>query len=140
MEKADFRNYRALVREVRQLQEQVRILEASLYSPAGQRFSSMPRAASGPKKTMEDAVAGHIKLESLYRSKLAEQESRQYAIEQAIQSLPDTSEAPERLVMRLLYIEARGWPAVIREMQKLGYSERTVFRLHGSALLKLKEV
>ena len=29
---------------------------------------------------------------------------------------------------------------VIREMQKLGYSERTVFRLHGSALLKLKEV
>lgn len=137
MEKADFRNYRALVREVRQLQEQVRILEASLYSPTGQRFSSMPRAASGPKKTMEDAVAGHIKLETLYRTQLAEKENRQYYIEWAIKTKLDTA---ERLVMRFRYLEGRDWPVVVREMQKLGYSERTVYRLHGSALLKLKEV
>lgn len=137
MEKADFRNYRDLVREVQQLQEQLLVLEASLYSPKGQRFSSTPYAASGPKKTMDDAVAGHIKLEALYRSQLAEKEAQQIAIEQAVASL---GEAPERLVMRLLYIEGRGWPAVIREMGKLGYSERTVYRLHGFALLKLKEV
>ena len=140
MEKAELKNYKALVREVQQLREQLLILEASLYSPKGQRFSSTPRAASGPKKTMDDAVAGHIKLEALYRSQLAEKEARQLAIEQALLSLPDTREAPERLVMRLLYIEARGWPAVLREMQKLGYSERTVYRLHGFALQKLKEI
>lgn len=140
MEKADFKNYRALVREVQQLRGQLRILESSLYSPAGQRFSSTPRSGSGPNKTMDDAIAGHIKLDALYRTKLAEQEALQYVIEQAVQSLPNTAEAPERLVMRLRYLEGRAWPAVVREMQKLGYSERTVYRLHGSALVKLKEV
>lgn len=136
MEKSDLKSYRALAREVQQIRDQLQILEASLYSPRGQRFSSTPRAASGPKKTMDDAVAGHIKLEALYRSQLAEKESRQAYIEMAITNL----DTPERLVMRFRYIEGRGWPAVVREMEKLGYSERTVYRLHGSALLKLKEV
>lgn len=136
MEKVDFKNYRILEYEVRQLKTQLATLEASLYSPKGQRFSSTPRAASGPKKTMDDAVAGHIKLDQLYREKLAEKEAQQYAIEQAIMSL---GYSPERVVMRLRYIDGHGWPAVIREMQKLGYSERTVYRLHGFALRKLKE-
>lgn len=135
MEKTDFLNYRALVREVQQLRSQLAALESSLYSPKGQRFSSTPRAASGPKKTMDDAVAGHIKLEALYREQLAEKENRQAYIEWAIASL----DTPERLVMRFRYIDGYGWPAVIREMQKVGYSERTVYRLHGLALLKLKE-
>ncbi len=136
MEKVDFKNYRILEYEVRQLRTQLATLEASLYSPKGQRFSSTPRAASGPKKTMDDAVAGHIKLDQLYREKLAEKEAQQYAIEQAIMSLGDS---PERVVMRLRYIDGLGWPGVIREMQKMGYSERTVYRLHGFALRKLKE-
>jgi DNA-directed RNA polymerase specialized sigma subunit len=136
LEKSDLKSYRALMREVQQIRDQLRVLETSLYSPKGQRFSSTPRAASGPKKTMDDAVAGHIKLEALYRSQLAEKENRQYCIEWAITTNLDT---PERLVMRFRYIEGRGWPAVVREMEKLGYSERTVYRLHGSALLKLKE-
>ncbi len=136
MEKIDFINYRSLAREVQQLKSQLAILEASLYSPRGQRFSSTPRGGSGPKKTMDDAVAGHIRLEALYRENLAEREAQQLAIELAIQSLGDT---PERLVMRMRYIEGRGWNYIIREMQKLGYSERTVYRLHGFALAKLKE-
>lgn len=136
MQKSDLKNYRALVREVQQLRDQLRILESSLYSPKGQQFSSTPRAASGPKKTMDDVVAGHIKLEAQYRAQLAEKENRQAFIEWAIATNLDT---PERLVMRFRYIEGRGWPAVVREMEKLGYSERTVYRLHGSALLKLKE-
>lgn len=136
MDKSDFKNYRALVREVKQLRGQLRVLEASLYSPKGQQFSSMPRAASGPKKTMDDVVAGHIKLEALYREKLAEQEAQQLIIERAITSLEDT---PERLVMRARYIEGHDWLAIVRDMQKLGYSERSVYRLHGFALAKLKE-
>ena len=135
MEKDDFKSYRALVREVQQLRDQLRVLEASLYSPTGQRFSTTPRAASGPKKTMDDAVAGHIRLETLYRSQLAEKENRQAYIERALTHL----DMSERLVMRFRYIEGRSWPGVVREMQKLGYSERTAYRLHGSALLKLKE-
>lgn len=137
MEKVDFINYRALVREVQLLKTQLAVLEASLYSPRGQRFSSTPRASSGHQKTMDDAVAGHIKLDDLYRGHLAEKEAQQLRVEQAIMSLGDT---PERLVMRMRYVDGRGWNYIIREMQKLGYSERTVYRLHGFALAKLKEV
>jgi hypothetical protein len=137
MEKADFRNYRALLLEVQQLKVQLAVLESSLYSPKGQQFSKTPRSGSGPKSTMDDAVAGHIKLRELLESKLAEQEAQQLKIENAIFSLSDVG---ERVVMRELYLRGQRWPAVIREMQKRGYSERTAYRLHGHALLKLKEV
>lgn len=137
MEKADFRDYRMIVWEVQQLREQVAILESSLYSPKGQRFTSTPRAAGGKGSTMDSAVARHIKLYDLYKAELADKEAKQLAIEEAIQSLGDT---PERVIMRELYIRGRKWPAVIFEMQKRGYSERTAYRLHGLALLKLKEV
>lgn len=137
MEKVDFRNYRALLLEVGQLRDQLRTLESSMYSPRGQRFSSTPNATAGINKTMADPVARHIDLEETYRAELAEKEAQQLAIELAIASLADIG---ERLVMRARYIEGRGWPAVIWEMQKAGYSERTVYRLHGYALQKLKEV
>lgn len=137
MEKADLKSYRFLVQEVQQLKEQLTVLESSLYSPKGQRFTSTPRVPSGDRSTMDGAVDRHIRLERLYREELAEKEALQLAIEQAIESLSDT---PERVVMRELYIFGRSWPAVINKMQKLGYSERTTYRLHGYALLKLKEV
>jgi hypothetical protein len=137
MDKADFRNYKMLVWEVQQLREQVAILESSLYSPKGQRFTSTPRASGSTKSTMDGAVARHIRLYDLYSEELADKEAKQLAIEEAIQSLGDTA---ERVIMRELYIRGRKWPAVIREMQKRGYSERTAYYLHGRALFKLKEV
>jgi hypothetical protein len=137
VEKADFKNYRALLLEVEQLREQLKILESSLYSPKGQRFTSTPRVSSGDRSTMDGAVERHMKLERLYHDQLAEKEAQQLAIEQAIDSLGDS---PERVIMRELYIVGRRWPAVIKKMEKAGYSERTSYRLHGFALLKLKEV
>ena len=137
MEKADLKNYRALVLEVQQLKEQLAALESSMYSPKGQRFTSTPRVPSGDRSTMDGVVDRHIRLVELYEADLAEKEAKQLAIEQAIQSLGDT---PERVLLRELYIFGRRWPAVLIKMQKLGYSERTVYRLHGYALLKLKEV
>lgn len=137
MEKADFKNYRMLLWEVQQLKEQLAVLESSLYSPKGQRFTSTPTASGGKGSTMDGAVARHMELEKCYRDELAEKEAEQLAIERAIQSLDSV---PERVIMREHYINGRKWSAVIREMQKKGYSERQVYRLHGYALLKLKEV
>ena len=137
MEKSDFKNYRALVIEVQQLREQLAVLESSLYSAKGQRFSSTPRGPSDYRATMDGAVDRHIKLVELYTGELAEKEAKQLAIEQAIMSLGET---PERVIMRELYIFGRSWPAVLTKMQKMGYSERTTYRLHGYALLRLKEV
>lgn len=137
MEKIDFKNYRALVIEVGQLQEQLKILESSLYSPKGQRFTSTPRSPSGYRSTMDGAVDRHLHLCDKYATELAAKEAQQLAIETAIASLADPD---ERVVMRERYIKAQEWPVVIRKLQKEGYSERTIFRLHGMALLKLKEV
>lgn len=137
MEKSDFKNYRALVIEVQQLREQLAVLESSLYSAKGQRFSSTPRGPSDYRATMDGAVDRHIKLVELYTGELAEKEAKQLAIERAIMSL---GEPAERVVMRELYIFGRSWPAVLTKMQKMGYSERTTYRLHGYALLRLKEV
>lgn len=136
MEKADFKNYRTLAAEVQQLKDQLAVLESSLYSPKGQRFTSTPRVPSGAGSTMDGAVERHIELEALYRAQLAEKEAQQRCIEGAIMSLEDVA---ERLVMRERYIEGRGWAAIISKLQKLGYSERQVYRLHGYALLHLKE-
>jgi len=137
MDKNDFRNYRPLLLEVQQLKEQLQTLEASIYSPRGQRFTTTPTAPTRDRPTMDGPVARHIRLVELYEEELAEKEAKQFAIEQAIQGLEDTA---ERVVMRERYIAGRGWSAVIGKMQKLGYSERQVYRLHGSALWKLKEV
>ena len=137
MDKVDFINYRILSKEVQQLRNQLQTLESSLYSPAGQRFSTMPRSSSGPKKTMEDAVAGHIKLSDMYMEKLMQQEEHLQRIEEALDSLPDPA---QRVIMRERYVLGRSWVSICDTMRKQGYSERTVYRLHGFALLKLKEV
>lgn len=136
MEKSELINYRMLLREVQQLRYQLDTLEASLYSPKGQRFTSMPHAASDPKKTMEDAVAGHLKLRDFYFERRAVKEAEQLRIEKAIDSLED---AAQRVIMRDRYIFGHSWRKVCDTMRSQGYSERQVFRLHGFALLNLKE-
>lgn len=136
MDKSDFKGYRGLVLEVRQLKEQLQVLESSLYSPKGQRFTSTPRMPSGERSTMDGAVERHLKLTNKYAAELADKEARQLAIEEAISSLTDPD---ERVVMRERYIRAQEWPTVVRRLQKDGYSERTIYRLHGRALWKLKE-
>lgn len=136
MEKADFKGYRALVMEVQQLREQLTALETSMYSPRTSRPSLTPKAHGGSHGP-EDAIARHIKLVEWYRENLAIKEARQLAIEQAIESLEDPF---ERVVMRYRYIEGRTWAYIIAQLAEKGYSDRQTYRLHGFALLKLKEV
>lgn len=137
MKKSDLLEYRGLVLEVQQLREQLEVLEGSLYSPKGQRFTSTPRSPSGAGSTMDGAIDRHIQLESLYRETLADKEARQLHIESAVMGLADVG---QRLVMRERYIRGLRWPAVVTKLQKVGYSERQVYRLHGFALLALEEV
>jgi hypothetical protein len=86
---------------------------------------------------MDEAVDGHMRLETLYREKLAAQEARMYAIEDALDVLEDPA---ERIIMRERYISGHSWVRICDMMRSWGYSERQVYRLHGYALLKLKEV
>lgn len=136
MHKADFVNYRALVQEVRQLRAQLLDLEASIYGPRGQVYSLTPKG-TGKGGGVLDVIAHHIELVKHYHESLAAKEAQQLTIERAIDSLEDPA---ERMVMRYRYIDGREWKFIIAELAALGYSERDVYRRHGYALLKLKEV
>ncbi len=136
MLKSDLKNYRALVREVTQLREQLVALETSMYSPKIPHLTKTP-ISSGPRCDMADLVARHVELEAMYCERVAAQAAQQLSIERALDSLDDPA---QRMVMRFRYIEGRGWKFIIAELAALGYSERQVYRLHGFALLKLKEV
>ena len=136
MEKDDFVNYRQLAQEVRKLHAALQTLEATMYSPTGQRYSLTPRSPSGQGKTMDAVVASHVALEELYLEKLAQKNRQLLAVELAIEALQDPG---ERLVMRYRYIDGYGWHRICELMQSKGFSERQVYRLHGWALEKLKE-
>lgn len=136
MQKADLKNYRALAREVLQLREQLITLETSMYYAKVSQLSHTP-VQSGKGCDMADLIARRIELEALYCGRLSEKVAQQLAIERALDTLEDPA---ERMVMRYRYIDGRGWGSIIAELAALGYSERQVYRLHGFALLKLKEV
>lgn len=136
MLKSDLKNYRALAREVLQLREQLITLETSMYYAKVSQLSQTP-VQSGKGCDMADLVARRIELEALYCGRLSDKVAHQLAIERALDTLEDPA---ERMVMRYRYIDGRGWDSIIAELAALGYSERQVYRLHGFALLKLKEV
>ena len=136
MEQTDLKNYRALLFEVRRIKAQLSALEGSIYSPTGQRYSHTPRSTSGRGHSMDDSVARHLELVEKYEETLAELEAQTLVIEQAIAALSDPG---ERLVMRERYIFGKNWHQVCSTLIPLGYSERTIYRLHGFALLHLKE-
>lgn len=124
MDKNEFIHFRARVLELRQLRSFADELERAKYG-----------GAAGTD--LEGRVVRHLDALALYREKLAAIEAELVAVEEAIASL----ESPvERLLMRLRYMEGRCWTSVCAALRPLGYSERQVYRLHGFALRKLKEV
>ena len=136
LEKIELVNYRMLSREVEQFREQLERFEASLFSPNGQRFTSTPHSSNPHGSTMELAVCRHIELQELYMKRLAEKNAQLLIIEQAIASLEDPA---QRVIMRDRYVLGWSWRRICATLASEGYSERQVFRLHGYALLKLKE-
>ena len=137
MTKTDFKNYRALVLEVRQLQGLLAELEAAKFSVSGADFSGAPRETSSQGSAVERKVIRYLDTLALYREKIAEKTDRLIALEAALDSLDSPV---ERLIMRLRYIEGRSWVSVCVELESLGYSERQVYYIHGKALEKLKGV
>ena len=133
MEKLDFQNYRMLASEVRQLQIKLK----ALCDPAGPRYSLTPKAPTGRANTLDNLAAIYAEQEALYLQKLAEKEAQLVVVEQALETLKDPA---ERLVMRHRYIDGHSWTKVCALMRPRGVSERQVYRLHGWALEKLKEV
>ena len=137
MNKSDFLNCRTLVLEVQHLRTLVAELECVKYTAQGLDFSGAPRGSRSKVSPVERRVIRYLDAVDLYREKIAQAEARILAAERAIESLDSPV---ERLIMRLRYISGRNWTSVYRELRPLGYSDRHVHRLHGCALMKLKEI
>jgi hypothetical protein len=137
MDKTEFINYKALRQEASQLRTILCQLSAERYSVPTPDYSGTPRSGRSKGAAFERKIIKYTEAISLYEKKLADIDARTVAVEQAIGTLADPI---ERLVMRLRYIEGRRWINVCVVLQDLGYSERQVYRLHGSALEKLKGV
>lgn len=130
-------NYRALVLEVRHLRSTLARLEELRGSIASPQLSFTPKGPPGARSSVAAQAGRFVDAEALYREKVALLDGQILRIEQAIGSLENPA---ERLILRMRYMDGREWPSIHARLQADGYSERQVYRLHGFALLKLKEV
>lgn len=137
MEKAELYNYRALVLEVRHLRSTLARLEDLRGTVASPQLSFTPKGPPSARSSVEVHAGRFVDAEALYREKVALLDSQILRIEQAIGSLESPA---DRLILRLRYMDGRSWPDICARLQSEGYSERSVFYIHGAALRKLKEV
>lgn len=126
MTKERLRNYRDLLAEKKQLEQQLEAIEAALYNPKIQRLKQTPSAPS-PGNATEDLANKHMELLDRYRDKLAELTLEQLAIEDAIERLPNR----ERNLIRCYYIQGLKWEEVA---VAINYSWRQTHRIHSRAL------
>lgn len=132
MTKERLREYQKLKHEQQQIREQLDKVEAVLFYPKNQQLTGMP-SAPVDGNPQEDLAIHHIELVEKYKTKMAELAEEQLAIEKAIDTLDPTA----RMLMRYRYIDGLQWEEVCI---KICYSWRQTHRLHGEALLKLKEM
>lgn len=126
MTKERLRKFRDLLKEKKQLEEQLETIEATLHNPKIQQLKQTPSAPSQGNHT-EDLIAKHLELLDRYRDKLEELTMERLAIEEAIERLPTR----ERKVLRAYYIRGLIWEEVAVDV---GYTWRHVHRVHSSAL------
>ena len=132
MTKERLREYQKLKHEREQLRHQIDEIEAALYYPKIQKLTGMP-SAPVDGNPQEDLAIRHIELVERYKAKMAEMAAEQLAIEEAIDTLDPTA----RMLLRYRYIDGLPWEEVC---VKINYSWNHTHRLHGAALLKLKEL
>lgn len=111
MTKEQLRNYRALKKEHRQIEQRLRNLENR---PGSEEEILRP-------------------LQEFYRAKLNELTQAQLRIERAIETLEPT----ERLLIRLRYVEGKDWHKVCIE---INYSWQQTHRIHSRILKKLEKI
>lgn len=127
--KRELNSYRDLSAEHSQLEEELRRLEAAMYSPGGPNMDGMPRG-SGTSNPVERPSIKHLTLLEKYRMQLDELDGAQLKIEEMIEGLDCT----ERRLARFRYIDGLTWEAVC---DRMCYSWRQTHRIHGRMLDKL---
>lgn len=131
--KAWLRSYRWLQAEIDRTEEEIEQWRARA-ARLTQSFSGMP-PGSGSSDQIPNAVEKIAELEDQLRYKVTELVQTRKDIEAAIELVPDAS---QQTILRMKYINGvRDWNII---GDKVGYSDRHSRRVHGWALLSLKNV
>ena len=128
MDKYTLRQYRHLLREIRELErEKKHVLDRYLSPP---QPTGMPGAHDDGDR-IGDIVAKRDRYQRLIDKKLGELIDLRHEIEKAIENLP----SEDRRLIRLRYIEGWSWQRVA---DALHYSVRQALRHHGRILQQMR--
>ena len=96
-----------------------------------QTISDMPRASSPNLQTLESTICKIVDLENEINAdidKLVDLKA------EARRVINEVSDPDQQLILELRYLCYKPWAEI---MEALGYSEPTIYRLHGEALKKI---
>lgn len=129
MDKTQLRKYRAIRKEIQQLED--RLLEVETEAQRMSRsLKHDPVSCSGPTDKLGDQVAKMVEIQDAINDKIIEAYKEAQSIETVISQL----EPIERTLMRARYIEGKSWEEVCVE---LNYSWRQTHYIHSNSLKKM---
>lgn len=125
------RKYRAIKKELEQLEEWLEEIEAEMFYPKPQRLTGMP---SAPTKDNDGALVNlttrHMELQRAYMTKLAELQQAILDAEDAIETLNPI----DRRILRYKYFEGLTFEQIAEIMH---YSRQGITKRHRQALDRL---
>lgn len=128
--KKDLKQYKYLVREIKELEEEL----AAIYSDGiTSRYGDAVRSSTGKKNDLADRVEHVINIEELLDGKLQQRKAERQRIEDALEERLD---ADERLIIRMIYMRCLSRTQIALRQN---CSEPTIDRIHGRALQKLAQ-
>lgn len=133
-EKKEYLNsYRNVRRRIINLREQLESLREIERSAKSQQLSDMPKGGGSGQQDLSDLMVKIEELREKISDKIWEANKIRVNIEDTIASIQN---ADEQRVLRMRYIELKGWDEISIEME---YSRRQIFNIHGNALQNYKK-
>lgn len=126
------RNLRKLDLEIKTLRTQIKQLRAEAEGLKSMELSDMPRGGKSPD--MADIVAEVADLQMLCAQYVSELVAKK---QEAMNSIMRIEGSELRTVLLLRYLQCMEWDDIAERMQ---YSARTIFSLHGAALTEFEQV
>lgn len=128
--KAYLRRYQSALMAERELAEEIDELRASVMLPSSGMGDGMPRGSGGG-----DLSGYMVKLDKLQADLLEQLDKRAVIRKEIVAAIEVMAKEPEKVLLRYRYIMGYRWEVIA---DKMHYSLRNVYELHGTALRGFK--
>lgn len=124
--KAYLRRYQSALMAERELAEEIDELRTSVMLPSSGMGDGMPRGSGGG-----DLSGYMVKLDRLQADLMNQLDKRAVIRKEIVAAIEAMTKEPEKVLLRYRYIMGYRWEMIA---DKMHYSLRSVYELHGSAL------